>query len=299
MRKQFCMILFRFVVLFGILAPNLVHAKEQIDVYVQNFPPFHILEGDYKNTGVLDYIAQQVSSDLKSDFNFNFREANFARFFKDARNGRAVCSFAIRKTKARAEFMDFSIPFALSLGNGLVVGPHIRELINGFQNENGEVNLREIHKSINLTYWSETARSYEAAIEEIVKDKTLIDSGVVQTYSSREALAGVLKNLTRSAKNAHFAYAEEVSYHSAVSGIEKGLSYFRVMDESEDYSMAHLACSKGDWNDKFIVAANKIFRDMRTSETLKQAHMRWLPENIHQQYSQMVDQAFDNLNDEH
>ncbi|WP_420546750.1 transporter substrate-binding domain-containing protein [Curvivirga sp.] len=298
MRKRFGIILFRFVVLLGICAPNLVHAKEQIDIYVQNFPPFHILEGDYKKTGVLDYIAQQVSTDLQNDFSFSFREANFARFFKDARSGRAVCSFAIRKTTERMEFLDFSILFALSLGNGLVVGPHISELINGFQDEDGEVNLSEIRKSINLTYWSETARSYEAAIEEIVKNKALIDSGVVQTYSSREALAGVLKNLTRSAKNAHFAYAEEVSYHSAVSGIEEGLSYFRVMDESEDYSMAHLACSKGDWNNNFIIAANEIFKELRTSEALKHVHMRWLPENIHQQYSQMVDQAFNDLNDE-
>ncbi|WP_026971085.1 transporter substrate-binding domain-containing protein [Aliagarivorans marinus] len=261
-------------------------AKEQVTVYVSHIPPFNILYGETRGSGQIDVAIQQVRDALADSFQLQLREAPFSRFFNDARAGKPICHFTLRRTPEREQFLDFSPAHTYSFGNGLIVSEGKLATLRPYLNDNGQIDLEQAMEQGGLKLFVERGRIYSPVIDQLLAEASNT-RGRVTTYSKQYQLESKIQLLKHPNLLGLIGYPSEVFYHNQVQDPEDRIAYLEVQGSRYPTS-GHLACSKGEWNDSFMQAAQQQLQQLSRSPEYYELQYQWLPENLHSSYRDLI-----------
>ncbi len=117
-----------------------------------------------------------------SQYSHSFEFSNYRRTFFNIKNKENVCCAFLYKTPEREKFIAFSMPAVVVLSNGAIIRKEDASQFSSFLNESGELKLKKILASQNLTLGIAYGRIYSGGIDRYLKGA--VNKNIVKRFGS-------------------------------------------------------------------------------------------------------------------
>jgi len=254
------------------------HAQQVVRAYTGEFSPFIISEGKYKDQGVVDEVVSFFESNM-DNFKFDRIPASFKRGMEDMKTGRKQgCTFALLKLKDREGYLDFSEPYLLLSDVGLTIHKDHKKALHPYIDGAGELDLEAAlqNKAFFLHYYQ--SRRYNPYINSVLKAEIDAGNSNIIFSTKDEWINQRFQTILRKQPYAFILYPEEAHYTATGFGLADDIVFLKIKN-GRGFSKTHIACTKGSWNDSFMLELDRLIIEYRNKEAILKHHHRWMPED--------------------
>jgi len=261
------------LILLIVAAPAFAKEKPVVVWYVLDFPPAYIFEGPDKGKGGRD-ILMRLLIEQTPEFTHQITKSNALRMlnaFKDSPN---ACSASLLKTEDRTKIAYFSIPYSLTLPNGMIIRAGRAVSVAPFLNDVGEVQLEKLLVETTFRIGVTTGRPY-GDIDPVLNRHR---DRLVEVVSSTHFVSNLRKLADQSEYDAILGYSEELAYQVRIGAVP---AEFQFLPIAENWRLVpnHLACSKSQEGSRLIARFNQILACPELQAEEETTYLRWLPDD--------------------
>jgi uncharacterized protein (TIGR02285 family) len=256
--------------LFPCIAQGATNTDERTITWMHaDFPPLHIISGEYKGQGPSDMIHDLMKKELP-EYTHLIVTANLARTLEELKNGQQVLSVGLIPNPERNLIAHFSLPCVIVPPIGLVVRK------NDIGKWPSPLNIGTFVQNNRLGI--SRSRSYSPSVDAALqqarpKENIFIDS-------SDKLFGNLLKMLEIQRIDGVLGYPFEAMYNARTAQIADRIAVIPIM-ESTQYIIGRIAAPRTAWGKQIISRINEILVKERTNAAYRQAFERWLtPDSI-------------------
>lgn len=234
-----------------------------------DFPPLHIISGEYKGQGPSDMIHDLMQKELP-EYTHLIITANLARTLEELKNGQQVLSVGLIPNPERNLIAYFSLPCVIVPPIGLVV----RKDDIGKWPSPMSIDIFVQNNRLGISRSRSYSPSVDAALQQAKpKENIFIDS-------SDKLIGNLLKMLVMQRIDGVLGYPFEAMYNARTAQIADRIAVVPLL-ESTQYIIGRIAAPRTAWGKQIISRINEILVKERTNAAYRQAFERWLtPDSI-------------------
>lgn len=276
-----------FALLFFIISPAHILAKDSITWMEAAAPPFFIHDGDLRGQGYEDLITNLLSENLPL-YEHNHTIATISRHYQQWKQGEKSCSLAMFKTPEREEFAFFSIPSVFTLPTVLIIRKDNFDTFGATKT----VNLQKLLESGDITIGRSNNRSYGVLVDNALNQYG--NETNIFTLEGSELSLNLFKMLIAGRIDAFTGLPEEAMYLAETLGVKDQIMTINIAENQNDHGafLTYVACSKTDWGKKTIETINSVLLKQRPTERYRAAYERWLDPSSIENYRQLYKDVF-------
>ena len=256
-------------------------AKEIINWYHSNSPPFVILRGLEQGKGTIDMIIAFYQKRMP-EYNHRDLMSNLPRFVYNVKNREKWCHAWMLKTPEREKFLYYSDPVSLVLPNHLIIK---KEKFSAIDNKQ-IVSLENIFKKSKLKGRLIRSRSYGKKIDLLINQYKNSSNIKLVTQKEKQILEMLLLNridytITYPVTAEYWAYQLNANEKLLIIPIE----------ETQAVNKGYISCAKTAWGQKVIQRINQIVqKEKYNPEYRKLVTELWLSSNASKRMQKFYDQ---------
>ncbi len=260
-----------------------------IEFYEFDFPPYRIIEGDFKGKGVLGYLKDNFIKEF-SDYQVNTHVSNNKRVLSEMKKKPNILFSTGLKTIEREEIGIFSIPYLMLLPNGIIIDKDSYHRFLPYLNDIGEVQFERLLTDSFLKGGIYLERAYGGIIDEYLKKHKNSPNLVLDYYDSFGRNFLKVKNGTLDyvigypVEAGYFMKGEEVLSENIISLPVEGMP---------EYLLAYVIFSKGDFGEKVIKEIDIFLEDIIRQKEFHEKYEFWLDEETIKRYRTYIKDVFD------
>ena len=256
-----------------LVQPVNASAKDFITWYVMGYPPVFILDGQYKNQGIGDYLISRLIKEMP-EFEHDIVEANLNRLLNALKTGEHGCFTACMRTPEREAFLYFSAYIWL---------PPVHLVINknaamklGIDGST-PVSFADLLTNKELTSVFTTKRTFPGKVNELLvahEEQPGNDNiwRIVMTPGSNWSPLKMVKN-GRADYTVEYPWTAEFFMREAnLSRDELVVAPFK--EQVSGYP-GFLACPRTEWGKARIREIDALIRRLAAEPAYRQAMNRW------------------------
>lgn len=276
-----------FALLFLIISPSNILAKDSITWMEAVAPPFFIHDGDLKGQGYEDLITDLLTENLPL-YEHKRTIASISRHYQQWKQGEKSCSLAMFKTPEREEFAYFSIPSVFSRPTVLIIR---KDNFDAFGTTK-TINLQKLLKNGNITIGRSDNRSYGVLVDNVLNQYG--NKNNIFSFEGSELSNNLFKMLIAGRIDALTALPEEAMYLAETLGFKDQIMTLNIAENQNDHdaSLSYVACSKTEWGKKTIDSINSVLLEQRPTVQYRAAYERWLDPSSLENYRQLYKDVF-------
>lgn len=248
------------------------------------FPPVTIPYGENKGGGFYDKITHFVI-DQMSQYSHSFELSNYRRTLLNIKNKENVCCASLYKTPEREKFITFSVPAVVVLPNGVIIRKEDASEFSSFLNESGELKLKEILASQNLTLGIADGRIYSGGIDSYLK--SAVSKNIVKRSGS-DVFDGLFQMLLAKRVDCILGYPTEASYIGRLHNESDSYLFYPLAEVEISYTLGHFGCPDNEWGRRIIKDVNSILLTYRSSFGFLEYYRVWLDSKTAASYDAMA-----------
>lgn len=255
--------------------------------YKHDFPPYFILEGPFKDLGILDQIFPSIAKNLP-EFTHEHFISNNPGYFRRVENGDDVCGYSFIKTEQREKLLYFSEPFVYILQNAIFIREEDKGKFSEFINEDGRISLSRLIANEQLNLGIKRSVAYGENVDQIIHKNIGRPNVVVR--KGKDLTEGLLKMLSLKRIDYMLAYDESVSFLSKKMNLKTKLMYIPIAEMPKDYLIsAHIACPKTIWGRAVIDKIDRIIKEKELYKISAEFYINWLTDDARKEYQQILE----------
>jgi uncharacterized protein (TIGR02285 family) len=248
-----------------------LYADESIRWAVLDFPPFHIVDGEFKGKGIADGVMWLLQENLK-EYKHDIFQGNAKRVLFEMQRGENVCNATMIKNPKREALFIFSLPSIIHPANRIIIK---QENFKKFGNKK-ELQLRTLLSNTQIKCGIHKGRSYGPQIDEILKES--MNNSNIYAGSTSNLSYSCLQMLARGRIDFFIDFISNVNYLQRIHDIQ-GKFISIGIKEAPQYVLSHVACSKGETGYQIISKVNKILGEQRVQKKYQKILESWLDKN--------------------
>ena len=254
------------VLIFSILlmCSLLSTAKDTVSWRVTDWPPFYILNGENKGTGLYDKMIAMLSAGMP-EYRHKKIQMNTLRWTHEMEKGTKICHPSVLpNTKA-----------ILSVTNSILL-PH-RLIVH-----HESMAIKKIEQPVSLKkllgnnkYRGGVTLRYTAELNDIV-EKHLLNKHLLNSPNYKNLISLVLQGKL----DYIIEYDPIISYSAKQQRIENSTINLEIFEtRNRPFVMAHVACPNTDWGKVIISKVNKILISESKKLNLLDFRIHWYDKN--------------------
>jgi len=249
------------IFIFLFLLTSVVHAKEKMTWMVIHWPPIMMLDGADKGKGKGDALLEMFIENM-TQYQHVKKKMNWARVWKNIREGQPICNFMALKNPAREKFAVFSIPLSITTPYRIVMTQKAWERLGKVES----YSLAKLMGNQKFKGRIEKKRSYKK-LNKVVEDNA--EGSGLRLGAAKSKNIFNMMFLDRVDYTIEYPYV--ASYLDKLIGGSSGKLRYIEIEESNAFGFGgHVACPKNDWGRKVIVNIDKVIRnEIKTGSLLK------------------------------
>lgn len=245
-------------------------AKDSLTWAKLNFPPFHIIEGEYAGQGIGDEIITLLQENLP-EYDHAIEIIPISRLHKLLQEGAQVSNVVLLKTTEREKFMYYSAPSFIMPSHGITLKRKTLERLGNVD----KISLEQLLK--NQEYRLGIAdRSYGTKLDAILQahqgQEHIYKRGGEDIYNS------LFKMMLSDRIDYLIGYPLEAGFAMKKFG-GSGEVINIPLEESDPFIMFYAVCPKTAWGEKLLQQINQILKEHRPTDRYRGFFERWLDEN--------------------
>jgi uncharacterized protein (TIGR02285 family) len=237
--------------------------------WVKNdFIPFYIQEGSFKNQGISDRLIQFFIKHLP-DYTHRTLEMPMERFYLQAQNNNLVCNPLLLKTPEREVFLTYSNKMKPAYA-------HVLVSIHPIDYPKEGLSLREFLQNDDHTLIVQSKRSYGPHLDQIIKKATLLGRIEPKHYATAQ-----LFKMIEYKRDIYFLDIENsVTYYRETHKNHDDLFYIPIQEDQLD-RFGYVACTRNALGQTLIEKINNILKREAASPELRSILELWMaPANL-------------------
>jgi len=254
------------VLVFSILLTHslLCNAKDTVSWRVTDWPPFYILDGENKGTGLYDKMIAMLSAGMP-EYTHETIQMNTLRWTHEMEMGTKICHPSVLpNTKA-----------VLSVANSILL-PH-RLIVH-----HESVDIKEFDQPVSLKklltnnkYRGGVTLRYTAELNDIV-EKHLLNKHLHNSPNYKNLISLVLQGKL----DYIIEYDPIISYSAKQQKIENSTINLEIFETcNRPFVMVHVACPNTDWGKTIISKVNKILISESKKPEFLDFRIHWYDKN--------------------
>ncbi len=258
----------------------------EIKWYKHDFPPYFILDGQYKDTGILDQVFPSISKNMP-EFTHEHFITNNAGYFRRVNNGDDVCVYSFIKTEQREKLLYFSAPYFYILQNAVFIREEDKAKFSQYINAKGRISLSKLILNEQINFGVKKSVAYGKNVDQIIQQN--LDRPNVIVRKGKDLTEGLLKMLSLKRIDYMLAYDESVGFLSKKLNLKTKFMYIPVAEMPENYLIrGHMACPKTIWGRAVIDKLNRIIKDKKLVKISTDQYTKWLTDDAKKEYLQLI-----------
>jgi uncharacterized protein (TIGR02285 family) len=259
-------------------------AKEKILWIYVDYPPYGIVRGENKGTGILDELTDYLIKRLPH-YESEKHISNVKRLLFTLKNTESSCSCGINKTPEREKELYFSLPALIAPGVGVCTRKQLVEKIGSHK----KVSLKKLLNNKQLTLGIPAARSFDPSIDPIIKEH--LHSKNVYSIFGTNINTSLMKMLIHKRIDYMMARPNESLYLAKKMG--KAHEIINIpLEEASNYILSYIACSRNKHGFEVIKQINKILKTQRNSAEYKKLLENSIDKNYLSKFRQRYNDFF-------
>jgi len=268
------------------LLSSATYAMEQdsneINWFVQDWPPYHFIRGDNKREGVNDKIISYIHQKLP-EYQIKWVNMSTQILEESMERGDKVCRIDLFKTAEREKFIYFSKnPTSIDLSLRVFVHEKTYQK-KGYKNS---VSLNELLNDKSMDGFFIHSRSYGNSLDTIIHSHAYKDDKLVKQSSSKSQI----KRFMKGRLDYIVEYSPVVTYYAQEFKSKAPIRSIAI-DETPEFVLSYLGCTKNAWGksvvDKIDTILNDALQDSEYRALLEQWHSPSNAEILRQYYSEL------------
>ncbi|MET0848814.1 MAG: TIGR02285 family protein [Pseudomonas sp.] len=256
--------------LAGLATPVLAQPKETLIWLLRDLPPTMIFEGPKKGQGIVDQLLPLLIAGMPQ-YEHALMRVNRARGLQMLQEESFTCDPSLVWTKAREQWIVFSIPAFRAVSNGLVIRREDRAALDPFLID-GEVDLAALLASGGKKLGVVAERSYGQVLDALLK---LAPPDVLTSHYGNDALASLLQMQRLGRLQMVLGYWPEIRYQANREHIADDQLEFYPVRGTGKYLSGHIGCSNTPQGRQAILEINQLLRTL-PHDRLDQLYADWL-----------------------
>jgi len=277
-----------FLLLLLCLFPKNLLSKETISWYHPILPPFNIVEGKYKEKGIVDLFNKKIFLHLK-DYAHKTIIATPRRIIKSITEQEQVCSSALLMNDSRKKIMQYSIPYILVHPNRIIIKKDALYKFEPYKTAKGTYKFSDILKNQSLFFGYSHGRSFSKDIDKTIKKLATKKNSI--GVGQHAALKGLLKMLHKGRIDYTLGYSYELSYLEKEFKLNSSFTSLPIYN-SNSLIPIYAACPNNEWGKTIITKLNKFFRSTRTTKEHYKSYLQWMETQNINEYHLLVQEYF-------
>jgi len=276
-----------FGLLVGLISPVSAHPKETLVWLLRDLPPLTIFEGPEKGQGVVDQLMPLLIAGMPQ-YDHTLMRVNRARGMQMLREESFTCDPSLVWSKAREQWIVFSIPVFRAVSNGLVVRQEDRPELEPFL-VNGEVDLAALLASGEKKVGTVAERSYGQFVDVLLQQAP---ANALTLHYGNDALGSLLQMQRLGRLLAVLGYWPEIRYLAQQEHIADSELAFYPVKGTDTYISTYIGCSKTPQGQQAISEINQLLRTL-PHERLAHAYADWLDPQRRNDYLEQAKAFFE------
>jgi len=233
-----------------------------------DFIPFYIQDGPFKNQGISDKLTQFFITHLP-DYHHQIVEMPMERFYQQAQNDNLVCNPLLLKTAEREVFLTYSNKMKPAYAHVLVSEHPIEYPEEG-------LSLREFLQDEDHALIVQSKRSYGPRLDEIIKEAISLGRVEPKYYATAQ-----LFKMLEYKRNIHFLDIENsVTYYRKTHKNDDDLYYIPIQEDRLD-RFGYVACTRSATGRILMQKINAVLKREAASPELRSILESWMaPANL-------------------
>lgn len=233
-----------------------------------DFIPFYIQEGSFKNQGISDKLTQFFIKHLP-DYTHRIIEMPMERFYQQAQSNNLVCNPLLLKTAEREVFLTYSNKMKPAYAHVLVSTHPIDHPEDG-------ISLRKFLQDDDHALIVQSKRSYGPDLDEIIKEAISLGRVEPKHYATAQ-----LFKMMEYKRDIHFLDIENsVTYYRKTHVNDDDLYYIPIQEDRLD-RFGYVACTNSAAGRILMQKINAILKREAASPELRSILESWMaPANL-------------------
>jgi len=257
---------------------SFVNANKNGDIIWKHFilPPVNIIEGEYAGNGY----AQKMVGDFAKhmpQYNHVLEYGSFSKVFSDLQSRSGLCTSGVKKTKEREKFLIYSKPVYAYIQARLAVRSDASELVDGFVDENDQVDLDALWRESDVNFAFVPGRRHGSVIDDFISSYRDYSPDRFWIHDSP------LRLLEGQRVHAAFLTPSESQYEILENNFILSLKFYDIKG-SVPLALAHIACVRSEWGANVIRQIDRILDTTDIREKGIDYFSEWLSDDIRAWY---------------
>ena len=255
-----------------------VQSDQKGDIIWKNFilPPVNIVEGRFAGNGY----AQNVAGDLTKfmpQYNHVWEYGSFSTVISDLRSRPRLCTSGLKKTQERQNFLIYSEPVYVYIQARLAVRSDASGLVDGFVDENGQVDLSTLWRDTDMNFAFVPGRRHGPVIDDFISAHRDYSPGRFWKHDSP------LRLLEGRRVHAAFLTPPESQFEIIENNYDLSLKFYDIKG-SVPLSPAHIACVRSEWGERVIQQIDTILKTTDVRERGIDYFAEWISDDMREWY---------------
>ena len=210
-------------------------------------------------------------------YNHVLEYGSFSNVFSDLQSRPGLCAGGVKKTDERRKFLIFSEPVYAYIQARLAVRDGASELVDGFVNENGQVDLDALWRESDMDFAFVPGRRYGSVIDDFISSYR--DYAPDRFWGHESPLRLLDARRVRAA----FLQPQESQFRMLEHGHALFLKFYDV-NGSVPLALAHIACVRSEWGKNVIKQIDRILNTTDIREKGIDYFSEWLSDDMRARY---------------
>lgn len=263
-----------------LLCVTAAQAKETITWATLHFPPWMILNGDSKGTGVWDALQAELVAKLP-EYDHRMVEMKNVRYEELAKQQEKVCKVYYFKTPERESIFYYSHPSVVFLSNQVLMRSEKAKALGN----PSSISLEQLVADSRFDGTFIDGRSYGKPIDEIIlknQGKAHLHSRVMDNQSLFEFLRLGRTDYILEFPAVRSFFELDLDIHPEVVNI--------TIQEAIPYNVTYVTCVRNDWGKRIIGRVNQILKYYVPTRTHRVVTLRWYQPEDQRRLSKYFDE---------
>ncbi len=248
-----------------LLAATLAQARDSIVWASLDFPPWMILQGEYRGQGAWDLLFKEIQAQLP-DYDHQVVEMNNVRYEQLAAAGAHVCKVYYFKTPERERVLFFSTPATVFLSNHIVMRRDKAALL-GFP---ARTSLQQLLQDARFDGSFIEGRSYGAQSDQAIRSYL----GRAHLHANISSNQSLFEFLLLGRTDYILEFPAVRNYFEHVLSVRPDLVNIAI-EEAAPYNLTYVTCARTPWGAQVIARVNPILRHYLGTPAYRAAMLRW------------------------
>ncbi|MFZ6863199.1 TIGR02285 family protein [Undibacterium sp. Ji67W] len=275
-----------FVACIFVMPAHAAGSDKQMTWLLNDRPPAFIIVNGLPTNGYVDSFLQMITSQW-TDVNHNFIVTPIGRAFSAIKKKEEVCFPGAVISREREKIAYFTATH-LQLPHQLIVRESAIKDIP--LNKMGQVDLRLLMTSNELTGIINRGRSYSDQIDDLIKNKT--NKAIVEEVSNYANGSNILRMLALGRGDYTFEYEQNFIYQLTKLKPLQGEKLIGLpIAELETFKVG-IACPLSPWGKATIERIDEILSRVSQLPQYREAQMQWVSDKFKSRYRKDFDEFY-------